>query len=256
MGKLFKYNINSYVNDKEFLTYKYYNIIPYNTEKGNLNLIISSIKEEKLEYWNDYDYYYYYNIYLDYNINNQNDGQLILNKSGIKKFETISELLNQKNICHLLDSSFIIKCIYYNNKFWNNIKYEIKKNRYHISGSFYFYETSIDQIASSKSFKNNYLVCSINTKKYYNYTRCTLCDEYKDYYNECKYIFYLFEYDCSNIETYYLKEIDKFALICKKFEAFIIFIIDYILTEVVDEKIIYHKNFYNLIMIQFIFYST
>ena len=246
MGKIIQHDINSYVEDKELLKYKYYIFIPYNTIEGNLNLIISSIKEKiERKYYRRryYDEYYYYNIYLDYNINNENDGKLELKMQGIHSFDATYKLFIEKNICHILDSSFIIKCIYYDNIYWNNIKYDIKNNKYDISGPFAYRKITFDQIVSSKSFENNYLVCALNNYgdyfQYYNFTDCALCDENRDYDDECDYIDYLKEYDCSEIKTYYFNEVDKFVLICKKFKEFIIFIIDYDLRQVDDEKIIY-----------------
>ena len=245
--KIAKYDINSYVEDKELLKYKYYNIIPYNSEQKHLKLIISSIKVEieRVNYSKNryYEDYYYYNKYLDYNINYGNDDRLILEKQGIKSFDAYNKLLEEKNICHILDSSFIIKCIYYDNKYWNNIKYDINNNKYKISGSFYYYKLTFEQIASSKSYKNDYLVCSLNNYRYYfqyyNFTDCVLCDEHKDYDDECDFIDYLYEYDCSDIETYYFNEVDKFVLICKKFKEFMLFIIDHDLKQVDYEKKIY-----------------
>ena len=90
--------------DKENLNYKYYNIIPYNTDNNGLNFIISSIKVERIFQW-----YNLYNIYLDFNINTS---IFSYNKKWTNSFSVPNNLFKKKNICHILDSSFIIKCIY------------------------------------------------------------------------------------------------------------------------------------------------
>ena len=135
---------------------------------------------------------YYYNIYFDYNIN-ETHGDLNLTLKKTKSFEVNKLSFQEKNFCHILDSQFTIKCIYFDNSFYFNLKYNIDLENFVTSGyySSHFYDLDLSNIASSKSDKNNYLVCPLYKGKcynwcyylYYNYTYCRLCDENYDYPN-------------------------------------------------------------------------
>ena len=101
-------------------------------------------------------------------------------------------------------------------------------NIYDLSYSYYYYYLRFNKIVSSKSDKNNYLVCTLfiyqTYKEEYNFTECCIYDRY-GYFENCPYIYYSYEKDCSYIETYYFKEVDKFAYVCKRFKKFIVLII-------------------------------
>ena len=174
----------------ELLKYSYYNIIPYNNNNNKLNLIISSIKEElKVERceWNKYFigckdkyYYVYYNIYKDYNFYYNRYG-LTYNSEKAKQFEVPSGLLRQKNICHILGYSLIIKCIYYDTVNFFPLQYNISQDTFQKSNeNTFFANYNFIKIASAKS-DINYLICPLYVQKYFynmgnyfNFTNCQI----------------------------------------------------------------------------------
>ena len=245
--KLSEFKMSKYV-DKNLLNYKYYNVIPYNTNDNKLNIIISSlVKEVKICGWFSYCDYYY-NVYIDYNIYiniNRFGYQLDLSSKQQKSFEVSSYLLNEKNICYIMDSSFIVKCIYYDSIYFFPLQYNVSQKTFNQSSNYYYYEELyIKEIASAKSNKNNYLICPLFVKKQcinnacYNFTNCQLCDKDNDY-NKCSFINYLFEEGCSELKAYFFNETDKYALICKTYNEFILLIIDHDSKILISRKIIY-----------------
>ena len=252
--KIVDININEII-DKELLNYRYYKIIPYNTYNNDLNLIITTIKEEKITEKigrNYYDYLYYYNYYLDFNIN-INTFEFFLKRRKSFKVEDI--LYRENNLCHILDSTFIIKCIYYDDIYFFPLQYKIQDDSFQQSSDHYYYTNRyFNKIASSKSDKNNYLVCPFFKIKtncnrygcyYYNYTYCKLCDENHDF-DLCSFIEYSQEYHCLNIETYFFSETNEFAFLCKTFNEFILLIIDHTKKRVIQRKIIHINCIDNL----------
>ena len=253
--KIVDIDINEII-DKELLNYRYYKIIPYNTYNNDLNLIITTIKEEKITEKigrNHYDYlYYYYNYYLDFNINISTFEFFPKRKNS---FIVSYRLFGENNLCHILDSTFIIKCIYYDDIYFFPLQYKIQEDSFQGSSYHYYYTNSyFNKIASSKSDKNNYLVCPFFTIQtncnryacyYYNATYCKLCDENHDF-DLCSFIEYSQEYHCLNIETYFFSETNKFAFICKTFNEFILLIIDHTKKSVIQRKIIHINCIDNL----------
>ena len=242
--------IMTYYVDQTLLNYKYYNIIPYNTNDNKLNIIISSIREEVKKEWCwesiRCKYYYYYNDYIDYNIKLNGDKISFNDRNKNKQsFEVSSTLLNEKNICYLMDSSNIVKCIYYDNIYFFPLQYNVLQNNFNKSSYHYYYdELIINKIASAKSNKNNYLICPLFVEEqyiynnYYNFTTCQLCDKDNDY-DKCSYINYLFEEGCSDLKAYYFNETDKYVLICKTYNEFILLIIDHNSKILISRKIFY-----------------
>ena len=234
--------------DNKFLKYKYYNIIPY-TNYDKIDFILSSLKEEIKEenciFWVFCDEnHYYYNSYLDYNIYLDNKNNLKYTKQNSRAFNVPSQLLNQKNMCYIIESSSIIKCIYYDNIDFFPLQYDINTGNFKKSERFNSYSNyKFNKIASTKSNKN-FLVCPLfiekncYNNKCSNFTKCQLCDENNDY-NKCFNIEYSYEEDCCDIEVYYFNETDKYVLICKTFNKFILSTIDHDLKKVTERKIIY-----------------
>ena len=238
----------------ELLKYSYYNIIPYNNNNNKLNLIISSIKEElkveRCEWYKyfigckDKCYYVYYNIYKDYNFYYNRYG-LTYNSEKAKQFEVPSGLLRQKNICHILGYSLIIKCIYYDTVNFFALQYNISQDTFQKSNeNTFFANFNFIKIASAKS-DINYLICPLYVGKFssfgrynINFTNCQICDENKDY-NKCDFVENLYEDECSNIKTYFFNEKNEFAFICKNFKEFILSIISQDTKKVIERKIIY-----------------
>ena len=229
--------------EKELIDYQYYNIIPYNRD-NKLKLIISSLKTEKKKAkcflfrwcWNDK----YYNVYKDFNYQNQN---LTYEIKKTESFSVPGELLNEQNICYILDSSFIIKCIYFNKFHFLPIQYNIVQNELKKSDNFkYFEKLRFIEIASNSNGNNNYLICplvyDINYWYNNNFTICQICDKNEDF-NNCNYIDNLYEKDCSKVKAYFFKEVDNYALICKTFGKFNLLIIDFVSKKVINRKIIY-----------------
>ena len=100
--KIFNYDIKSLVEDEEFINYKYGNIIPYNTEKDKMNLILSSLKNKQNWCYKKCHYDY---IYMDYNIKlGEENLDIILNNTKTQQFIFSANLLENKNICHILDN--------------------------------------------------------------------------------------------------------------------------------------------------------
>ena len=252
---LFECDINANFEDFGSYNYNYNDIIPYNSQINILNLFISSIKESKYRYCSKDCKY---NQYINFNINFSNNKLSLINQK-INKFTINNESYKEKNKCHLLDSSFTIKCILYDKISFINIKYNITSNiveidKYWVSYNYF----NFNEIASSKSDKNNYLVCTLYKEKqcyydyycYYfgNFTECELCDNDNNY-DKCPYISYLYEKECSIIKSFYFHETDKYVLICKKFKEFILSTIDYDKKEVISKNRIYinctDRNEYN-----------
>ena len=240
LQSLFYISINQLVNS-QYLDYKYYNIIPYNTKENNLNFIINSIVHVISK-----GYSFFYNSYLDYNVNYLEDNLNIFFKQA-KSIQVYNIFMDEKNICHFLETSFVLKCTYYDNTYFSNVNYNIKKDIF--SNTFlksYIYNNIIE-ISSSKSDKNNYLVCPLFLKKsclngicnyFNNYTICMICEENQDF-GYCPYISYTIEEDCFKVESFYFQDTGKFVLICKKFSEFILLTIDYQTKEAVSRKKIY-----------------
>ena len=231
--KLLSFKMNNLIED-ELLKYEYYNIIPYN-DGEKMKLIISSLKEELKAgscFWifGCWDYnYYYYNVYKYYNFNFKNN-KLDYEFKNSRSFSIPSELLNEKNICHILDSSFTIKCIYYDNAYFFPLQYKIEKKEFKKSKIHIYYENfNFSEIASSKSDKNNYLICPLYITKNFNnknnFTICQICNKNKDF-NDCDYVDNLYEKNCSHVKSFFFKEVNNYALICKTFNEFILLIID------------------------------
>ena len=251
--KFSSFPINNLI-ESEHLKYPYYNIIPYNND-NKLNLIISSIKEEmKVEKckWKKYFvgcedifYYVYYNVYKDYNFYYKNENKLIYQLKDTKQFDVPSGLLRLKNICHILGSSFIIKCIYYDTVNFFPLQYNIAQNLFQKSNkNTFFANYNFIKIASAKS-DINYLICPLYVQKYFynmgnyfNFTNCQMCDENKDF-NKCDFVENLYEEKCSNIKAYFFNEKNEFAFICKNFKEFILSIISKDTKKVIERKIIY-----------------
>ena len=221
-NKIVSFPMNELI-EKDLIEYKYYNIIPYNRD-NKLKLIINSLKKEKkrekcfliLFCWKDK--YYYYNVYKDYDINDKNKN-LNYDLKYTKSFSVPSELLNEQNICHILDSSFIIKCIYFNKFHFLPIQYNIVQNNFQKSANFkYFENLNFIRIVSNSDGNNNYLICPLVYVRFSynnnNFTICQICDKNEDF-NNCNYIDNLYEEDCSKIKAYFFKEVDKYALIYK-----------------------------------------
>jgi hypothetical protein len=239
----------------ELLDYKYYNIIPYN-DNNKLKLIISSLKEElKKEncfwFFGCWDYnYYYYNVYkyFEFNYNNRrNKWEFQFQKT--KTFSIPSLLLDEKNICHILDPSLTIKCIYYDNIYFFPLQYNIIRNEFQKSNvHIYFENFNFYEITSSKSDKNNnYLICPLYIIKNNNnnFTMCQICDENKDF-NDCDFVENLYEKDCSRIKSFFFSEDNKYVLICKTFDEFILLIIDSDIKKAINRKIIYIECMNNI----------
>ena len=260
--KIFKFNMNSLIS-RNLLEYKYYNIIPYNTN-NNLNLIIYSIRNQ-LYYINPYrSFACYYNVYIHFNIKYENENLFFIPQKNVSN-EINYNLLQMKNLCFIFDSS-IIKCIYYDNNDYLNLEFNINNGKFSNSyfKSFYndFLKNYIFQennlilndfktfdIISSKSKNDNYLACSLHIIFYQkkhpnsdiytsNFTDCMICNQ-SDIFGDCPFIKNSYIEDCSRLKTYYFLEKDLFVLICKKFNEFILLIIDSDKHQVIDKKIIH-----------------
>ena len=139
-------------------------------------------------------------------------------------------MFEQKNICHILDSTLTIKCIFYDNIYFENLQYGIDNKNFQNSIYSYHYNNyrNFIKIASSKSKRNNnYLVCPLFIKYYYNiyeykFSYCSICYDESDF-NDCSDIDNLYEENCSNLETYYFNETDNFIMICQTQYEFILF---------------------------------
>jgi len=229
--------------------YKYFDIFPYNTNKNELNFILNSIiifsQQDDCGRFDICPYYYF--IYVnDYNINyEENEIKATLLQS--QSINVDSSLFQKKNVCQILDSSFILKCIYYGGGYFINYQYNILRYNFQNTKLIYFSDVNFIEIASSKSYKDNYLICPLFLEKECNYnycnykgnfTFCSLCDKNNDFGN-CNLIYYSYLEDCSKIKTFYFNNSDKFALICKKFNEFILLIIDHQLMNVISSYIIY-----------------
>ena len=264
-SKLFKFEMTSLI-DIKLLEYKYYSIIPYN-KNSNLNLVIYTIEKEiicRKKNCREYTYRYY-NYYINFNIKFENDNlSLISLKNSF--YEVYPVLFNEKNLCYFFDSFSTIKCIYYQDKYYDNLDYNIIESKFYNSYYYFsYYEYLIFEycpkhsweidlfetydIVSSKSKSENYLVCSlyiINYYEIYNYykkikfniTECILCEP-SDTFDDCPIIENSYYEGCSNIETYYFTENDRFVLVCEIYNAFILSIIDDSQFKVIDTKIIY-----------------
>ena len=199
-----------------------------------------------------------YNQYINFNINFSNNKLFLINPKK-NQFTISYESYKENKKCHLLDSSFIIKCILYYNTYFINIKYDIISDKVGIDKYWVSYNNvNFNEITSSKSDKNNYLVCTLYKEKkcYYNdycdyfgnYTECELCDKNNNY-DKCPYISYSYEKDCSSVKSLYIHETDKYVLICKKYKEFILSTIDHDKKKVINKNIIYinctDRNEYN-----------
>ena len=253
-NKLLSFKMKDLIGS-ELLDYEYINIIPYN-DNNKLKLIISSLKEElKAEkcFWfiGCWDYnYYYYNVYkyFEFNYNNwKKKWEFQFQKSEI--FSIPSLLLDEKNICHILDPSLTIKCIYYDNIYFFPLQYNIIRNEFQKSNvHIYFENFNFYEITSSKSDKNNnYLICPLYIIKNNNnnFTMCQICDENKDF-NDCDFVENLYEKDCSRIKSFFFSEDNKYVLICKTFDEFILLIIDSDIKKAINRKIIYIECMNNI----------
>ena len=232
------YNTEINNNNKK---YSIWNIIPYN-EDGKLNLVVDLMKE--VSYWDSYGYNYH-QYYYTFNIINKNLDYLY---DKTYSFNSNFKLLKEKTNCQFMDASNFIHCIFYNRQKFFNLRSYIKnseKKKYNQEG---YINAEIFELFSSKSIHgDNNLYCSLyliyNEDYYYpkiigNLTYCMLCNEYY-FFDECINIDFTREEGCSHIETYYFNETDKFILICKKFNEFILLIIDYHLKEAINRKIIH-----------------
>ena len=76
----------------------------------------------------NYDYwgYYFHGVY--YNVIFNGNNKASLNKVKSIKKDSYYKLytLYKKSICHLLDSSYIIKCLYYDDTYFLNLGYHIE----------------------------------------------------------------------------------------------------------------------------------
>ena len=192
----------------------------------------------------DIFYYVYYNVYKDYNFYYNKYG-LTYNSEKAKQFEVPSGLFRQKNICHILGYSLIIKCIYYDTVNFFPLQYNISQDTFQKSNeNTFFANFNFIKIASAKS-DINYLICPLYVGRFssfdrynINFTNCQICDENKDF-NKCDFVENLYEEKCSNIKAYFFNEKNEFALICKNFKEFILSIISQDTKKVIERKIIY-----------------
>ena len=156
-GTLFECDINTNVEDSGSYNYIYNDIIPYNNQANILNLFISSIKESK----NFCLMNCKYNQYINFNINFSNNKLFLINPKK-NQFTISYESYKENKKCHLLDSSFIIKCILYYNTYFINIKYDIISDKVGIDKYWVSYNNvNFNEITSSKSDKNNYFILYI-----------------------------------------------------------------------------------------------
>ena len=223
-------NFDSLVNDNMI---NYFNIIPYNTKDNKLNCI---------KILCDYSYYYDYYLSFDYyNIDFHNNNN-INRRNRLSNVKEVNEYLyHKRSICQSLISYNIIECLFYDNKYYLNLKYDIKKDA--IKSSFewwYFPDFNFIEFTSSKSEKNNYLICPLflEINDEYNFTQCKLCDNDRDF-SRSLFIENSYEEDCSHIKAFYFEETKKFGVICQKYNEFILLIIDSNIKEVINRKIIY-----------------
>ena len=237
----YDYSKNIMKNSDSFVDYwklDYLELMPFNTNDNKLNLFIILIN---FKFSSSYFYCYHYNVNF-----NDNRYNYIIIQENEKKLDC--SLYFTKSLCHLLDSSFSVKCLYYNTNNFLNLEYDIKEQN--IKSSFQwnnFNNINLIEFASSKSNEDNYLVCPLFKKKIYisiqkqyfsNYTKCDLCDKNRDFGN-CSYINNSYVEDCKQVRTYFFNETNKYGVICKRFNEFIFSIIDHHRTEVINRKIIY-----------------
>ena len=218
----------------------YISIIPYNTNDNKLKIIIFLIDISKMNY---YFYYKFYDVNFQDTYNNAN-----LKQSYNDKILVISYLKEKKSLYYFLDSSYSIKCLYYDNKYFLNLEFDITKKT--IISNFYkhyFGRLNFIEFSSAKSDKDNYLICPLYkgikyTKDYHFYyiyfTECDLCNKDLDFGN-CQYISNSVEENCTHVKTYFYQETDKYGVVCQRFNELIFLIIDHEKYEVIDRKIIY-----------------
>ena len=218
----------------------YISIIPYNTNDNKLKIIIFLIDISKMNY---YFYYKFYDVNFQDTYNNAN-----LKQSYNDKILVISYLKEKKSLYYFLDSSYSIKCLYYDNKYFLNLEFDITKKT--ILSNFYkhyFERLNFIEFSSAKSDKDNYLICPLYkeikyTKNYHFYyiyfTECDLCNKDLDFGN-CQYISNSVEENCTHVKTYFYQETDKYGVVCQRFNELIFLIIDHEKYEVIDRKIIY-----------------
>ena len=218
----------------------YISIIPYNTNDNKLKIIIFLID---ISFKNYYFYYKFYDVNFQGTYNNAN-----LRQSYNGKILVISYLKKKKSLYYFLDSSYSIKCLYYDKEYFVNLEFDITKKI--IKSSFvrnYYKNLNFIQFSSAKSDKDNYLICPLYkeikyTKNYHFYyiyfTECDLCNKDLDFGN-CQYISNSFEENCTHVKTYFFQETDKYGVVCQRFNELIFLIIDHENYEVIDRKIIY-----------------
>ena len=205
-----KYTYRDYNENKN----NYYYLIPYNVNNKNFDyIVIHTNSYENCKFY-IFRCEWIYQLVFDYCTNN--------NKNKRKEFNENIITTTYRPICHLNSNNVHLKCFYkriYNNNFYlNDIIYNIYNNP--SKGSISIKINYLIKIESSISQDNKIFLCMIYMI-YSSYTDFIIINWSDSYIiRPCNY-----EY-CKDVRSFYFKETNQFAYICKQNNKFLIRLIN------------------------------